>query len=75
MLHIHNEKESILTVLKSQRCMLCTSLFGCWLPCHILKVGFSGEDLSKNESEISLMYKPQQKYNYIKGISVQMFIS
>jgi len=39
------------------------------------ETGFLSRGPIKNESEISVMYKTQQKNNYIKGIYVQMFTS
>ena len=72
----YNENESILTVSKSH-----STMYVHYFTCRLLialsysETGFLSKGPIKNESAISVMYKPQQKNNYIKGICVQMFTS
>lgn len=63
----YNEKESILTVSKSY-----STMYVLYFTCRLLialsysETGFLSRGPIKNESEISVMYKPQEKNNYIK---------
>jgi len=46
---------------RTRRCMFCTSVVDCWLPCHILKVGFWVEDLSKMKVKCLLCINRKKK--------------
>jgi len=63
----YNEKESILTVSKSY-----STMYVLYFTCRLLialsysEIGFLSIGPIKNKNEISVMYKPQEKNNYIK---------
>ena len=63
----YKEKESILTVSKSYS-MMYVMYFTCRLLIALSysETGFLSRGPIKNESEISVMYKLQEKNNYIK---------